>query len=211
MQQEYFQRGMFLTFLWKPKPFYRQLQQEPILLFPILVLIVLMVLGEGIVFFVTDFKGFSTLTFGLSIHVLTTFFLIFVTALYFYIVFRLAKNKQSLQLILSIVVHAYIASLYGTLLIQLFVAIFGPFESIWSFFVSPGFVLFFVYLGIGLNAGLSVTNGQFLFAFLSYIFLSLIVVVILFIILFFLLMTLFNDILGIFQEFFRIIFEPLSH
>ncbi|MFA8439481.1 hypothetical protein ABU914_11410 [Bacillaceae bacterium YX66] len=186
IKTDYIRSGKFITFLWKPKIFYAQLRNSPIILFPILIALCFIVLGKLLVF-VSIYPSFSSISldvfsFGLTINfVLVTFLLLF-TSFYFYVVLIFAKNKQSFKLILSLVLHAYLAYLYGSLFLYLFKIFFmnmvGDSGGLISI-INPTWLLYFIYLGMGLKWGLSISSGQFLFAFISYFVLIVIVIVLL--------------------------------
>jgi uncharacterized membrane protein YhfC len=167
----------------------------------------LIILQESMLFIFTKptTLGFTLSIFkiALFLNVTTTIVVVLFSTVYFYVMYRLLRNRQPFQLLLSIVLHAYFALLFSLLLIHMFSWIITSFTG--EPFDVRGFsnlstLLFFVYLGLGLKWGLGGTNRQFLIAFISYIVVAIIMALMIIVIYVLLLASLFNMVSDLFCE-----------
>lgn len=206
---DYIRNGTFMTFLWRPKAYFTNLRNNPVVLLPLAIILILLIV-KGII-------DFLKLPASIAINIFTyhlTFTPIFsvvtlsLTTLYFFVIFMLAKNKQSFQLVFSVVLHAFLASMYGLIVFDVIqIILVNLTEDIGKVFKLSNLagLLFFAYLGVGLKWGLSISNGQFLFAFITFILLIILIIITLIVIAIFILFAFLNDVSEAITQFFRVL------
>src|SRR5690625_7866597 len=86
------------------------------------------------------------------------------STIYFFVLFRLLKNKQSFLLILSVILHATLAFIYLSFFIYLVkgLMIYLGVSSISGGTYYLDFIIYIIYLGFGLKWTLTDTTRQFL-------------------------------------------------
>ncbi len=205
---DYLRNGTFITFLWRPKAYFTSLRNNPLILLPLAIALIFLIVRELIVFLtLPSFISKELLSNNLALIPIFTIIILLLTTLYFFMIFTLAKNKQSFQLIFSIVIHAFLVSLYGAIVfevIQIIIINLSQ-DTVKMFKLSNlGGLIYFVYLGMGLKWGLSISNGQFLFAFITFILLIILLAIILIVLVILLLFAFLNDISEAFTQFWRV-------
>ena|SRR5690625_4747564 len=177
IEKAYIRKGKYISFLWKPKVSFSELRQYPVIISPIVIAILLLVMNAFITFFfssptIPSSMESATFSRGILSNAISTSIIVLFTTTYVYLLYRIMKNKQRFKDLLSIVLHAQLASFYIFITLQiLFLIITGitgqnvgaPELTLLST------VLFFLYLGMGLKWGVNGTNRQFLVVLISYI------------------------------------------
>ena len=169
--------GKFISFLWKPKALFSELRQYPVIISPIVIVILLLVMDAFITFLfssptISSSTELGTFSRGILINVISTGMIVLFTTTYVYLLYQFMKNKQRFKELLSIVLHAQLASLYIFIIFDVAFLIItritgqnvGVLELM---FIST--VLLIIYLGMGLKWGVNGTNRQFLIVLISYI------------------------------------------
>jgi len=189
-----------ITFLWRPKKVFTNLRQRPIILWPIVISFILLISQFGIYLFYMELSMQSSLFTMFRYDLISNILFIIGSTIYFFVLFRLLKNKQSFLLILSVILHATLAFMYLSFFIYLVkgLMIYLGVSSISGGTYYLDIIIYIIYLGFGLKWTLTDTTRQFLIAFLSYVALLIILMIILVIIVVLLLMSLINSWLDFF-------------
>src|SRR5690625_3906022 len=177
IEKAYIRKGKYISFLWKPKVSFSELRQYPVIISPIVIAILLLVMNAFITFLfssptIPSSMESATFSRGILSNAISTSIIVLFTTTYVYLLYRIMKNKQRFKELLSIVLHAQLASLYIFIIFDTFFLIItritgqnvGVLELT---FIST--ILLFIYLGIGLKWGVNGTNRQFLIVLISYI------------------------------------------
>src|SRR5690625_3924154 len=120
MKLNYFKRGYFITFLWRPKKVFTNLRQRPIILWLIVISFILLFSQFGISLFYMELFMKSSLFTMFRYDLISNILFIIGSTIYFFVLFKLLKNKQSFLLILSVILHATLAFIYLSFFIYLF-------------------------------------------------------------------------------------------
>lgn len=189
-----------ITFLWRPKKVFTNLRQRPIILWPIVISFILLILQFCIYLSYMELSMQSSLFTMFRYDLISHILFIIGSTIYFFVLFRLLKNRQSFLLILSVILHATLAFMYLSFSIYLVkgMMIYLGVSSISGGTYYLDIIIYIIYLSFGLKWTLTDTTRQFLIAFLSYLALTIILMIILVIIVVLLLMSLINSWLDFF-------------
>src|SRR5690625_3509456 len=116
--------GKFISFLWKPKALFSELRQYPVIISPIVIVILLLVMDAFIKFLLAPPATPSSTELGILsqevlLNVISASVIVLFTTAYVYLLYRIMKNKQRFKDLLSIVLHAQLASFYIFIILQI--------------------------------------------------------------------------------------------
>lgn len=205
MNKAYLKNFSFISFIWRPKAFFENLAKRPIILFPLLILFIYTLIKVMILFnhlpVLTDSTKTSTFLFYLLIQMVTVFGFIFLSGVIIYVLYLLVNNKQNFKNIIAILLHAYLAYMYVSILFDLFNTVFASEGSLQLFrmFASFIIVVYFIYTGLGLTWGIDGTKTQFMIVFSGYIVIFLILALVFMLVIGFMIASLMTDIMELFE------------
>src|SRR5699024_2219485 len=142
-----------IRFLWEPQKYFSSLRKNPNILFPIFIVLVLVSIPIFTsLIFINPFRH-STHSDPIRAHIIVTLITValplIISTFYFYIIYWLMGNKQSFKLLLSIILHANLASTYFLFLGFLLNVVSGSTKLSYGL-SSPSYMsllIFFIYLG----------------------------------------------------------------
>lgn len=173
INRDYLTSGSFITFLWRPKRFFTNLKNQPVIGYPFLFIFLAHVL-----LFSSFFTELYTLKDIIDVSIFNPLslsgILISIPVIFFYLFYLIVQNRQSVVLILSVVLHVFLAAMYYILFIE-FLELLVDFtyrNNLDLVFVGLVVVIYFTYLAFGLFWGLDGTTLQFWIGYIFYVILS---------------------------------------
>lgn len=228
IDKEYLRRGTFISFLWKPRVFFGGLKDKAPIVYPLILILIGYLLSDGLtllaggelreqIFFNAPMVFNKTIIFQKPIDIIMHRIIsvpsfVFLSFIFFYLFYLIARNRQYFKLVLSIIIHAYLAAIYGVLIVGLVNAIYYSLGGVQisSFLHKIPLLVYFIYLALGLNWGIEGTKGQLVTGYILYIIYFFIVKVLALSILIYIFMFFYKMLFTLTRAFFEFIFWILS-
>lgn len=228
IDKEYLRRGNFIKFLWKPRVFFDELKDKTVIIYPLILILLGYLLSDGLtllaggelreqIFFNAPMVFNKTIIFqnpaDIIMHrIISVPSFVFLSFIFFYLFYLIARNRQYFKLILSIIIHAYLAAIYSVLIVALVNTIYHFLGGIQisPFLDKLPLLIYFIYLALGLNWGIEGTRAQLITGYILYILYFFIVKVLALSIVIYIFMFFYKLLFILTQAFFEFIFWIVS-
>lgn len=191
-----------ISFLWKPKSFFTNLKESPNIIAPFTIFFLLTFIPTIIVQINLQMNDISLFFRAIAVWFITNIGFLLISWGVITFLYRLLKIRNKAKVILSVLLYANLAEVYGDWLfnwirqirISLMGSEGGPYNHIFSFESLIVFGVLILFVGIGLKWSIPSTNKQLVIVLIGYTILNLLIFIALIVVVSMILSSLFQEI-----------------